>query len=282
MRPADSALNPDGLGRRALARRVLGGAVGALIGGAVLASARAVDPAASAAASPFTNNAASPFTNNAASNAASDAGRPGPDLAARFRVSLTPRGRAARVQHWQLSRSEAEISWIKGDGLEEIWRRDGSGIRLLRVLRQDRHLIDYPAGELRVLQVALDWHELGSLFAETDLPLLKPETRPQPRARAVQPLRWAGRIGAEQVDLLWDAAAGLPLRLVRRSPAGQVLFERTALHRVAPAGWPVAGAGTRDFQRLDAADFGDMPDNPVVQKAQAFDQRAGWRHAHGD
>lgn len=202
----------------------------------------------------------------------------GHDLAARFRVSLTPRGGTVRVQHWQLRRSRAEISWIKGDGLEEIWRRDSSGIRLLRVLRPDHHLIDYPAGELRALQVVLDWQELGSLFAESDLPLLRRESA----ARPGQPVRWAGRIGTEQVDLLWDAAARLPLRLARRGQAGQVLFERTALHGVAPADWPVAGAGTEDFQRLDAADFGDMAHNPVVQKAQAFDQRAGWRQRHAD
>ena len=79
-----------------------------------------------------------------------------------------------------------------------------------------------------------------------------------------------------------SAGARLPVRLVRHSPTGQVLFERTALHRIAPADWPVAGAGTGNFQRLDAADFGDMQDNPVVQKAQAFDQRAGWRRAHSD
>ena len=258
VRGAERALNPARLGRRALARRVVAGAVAALIGCAAPASAWADGPTA-------TLTASMPAA-------------PGPDLAARFRVSLTPRGGAVRVQHWQVVRSQAQISWIKGDGLEEIWRQDGSGIRLLRVLRLDRHLIDYPAGELRALHVTLDWHELGSLFAEGDLPLLK---RQSP-ARPGQPQRWAGRIGADQVDLLWDAAARLPLRLSRRSRAGQVLFERTALHPVAPADWPVAGAGTADFQRLDAADFGDMADNPVVQKAQAADQRAGWRHTHGD
>ena len=246
--PPVAALTPAGAGRRACCGLALLGVAVAAMGGTV--------PAGDAAAAP------------------------GPDLTARFRVSLTRRGGASQVQHWQLGRSDAEISWIKGDGLEEIWRRDRSGIRLLRVLRAERHLIDYPAGELRALQVALDWAELGSLFAETDLPLLKPDR--QPRARPGQPVRWAGRIGVEQVDLLWDGAARLPLRLLRRSPAGQVLFERTALHPVPPADWPVAGAGTADFQRLDAADFGDMADNPVVQKAQALDQRAGWRRAHHD
>lgn len=262
---ADRALNPSRLGRRALGRRALGRrAFGRwLLGGAVAAVLGRVASASSA---------------QAANPKASDPSPVDPDLAARFRVSLTPRGGPPQVQHWQLRRSQTEISWIKGDGLEDIWRRDSSGIRLLRVLRAERHLIDYPAGELRALQVAPDWQELGSLFAESDLPLLHRESPVRPG----QPVRWAGRIGAEQVDLLWDAAARLPLRLARRSPAGQVLFERTALHPIAPADWPAAGAGTGDFQRLDAADFGDMADNPVVQKAQAFDQRAGWRRTHRD
>ena len=199
-----------------------------------------------------------------------------PDLAAKFRVSLTLAGGHTQRQEWQLTRSASEISWIKGDGVEEIWRRDRSGIRLERVLRADRHVIDYPAGELRAMAVTLDWQELGGLFSEAALARLKPSGL----ARQDQPQRWQGVVDGEKIDLQWDPIASLPIRLARSGRNGRVLFERTALHQATPAGWPQAGAGVEDFQRLDAADFGDMADNPVVRKALARDQKAGWRQAH--
>ena len=201
-----------------------------------------------------------------------------PALAARFRVTLARPGRPVQRQTWQLTRSGTLITWLKGPATEDLWQRDRSGIRLVRVMRSERHVIEYSAGELRTLEVAIDWPTLGSLFPAANLALLTP--------RGIQhdgqPQRWAGRIGAEQVDLLWDPVAQLPVRLARQGPGGRVLFKRVALHASAPRDWPSAGADTDDFQRLDAADFGDMDYNPVVRRARAEDERAGWRQPHHD
>ena len=215
-----------------------------------------------------------------ASPAATDPA-PLPALAAQFRVTLSRPGLAPRQQTWQLVRSADQISWQKGPGTEEIWRRDASGIRLARVMRADRHVIDYSAGELRALEVAVDWLALASLFPAARLALLKAMPSPQGQGQG-KTQHWVGRIGAEQVDLLWDPVAQLPARLARSGPGGRVLFERTALQASIPAHWPQPGAGIDDFQRVDAADFGDMDYNPVVRKAQALDQRAGWRRGHAD
>ena len=201
-----------------------------------------------------------------------------PALAARFRVTLARPGRPVQRQTWQLTRSGTLITWLKGPATEELWQRDRSGIRLARVMRSERHVIEYSAGELRTLEVAVDWPTLGSLFPAASLALLTPSGT----HRDGQPQRWAGRIGAEQVDLLWDPVAQLPVWLARQGPGGRVLFKRVALHASAPRDWPSAGADTDDFQRLDAADFGDMDYNPVVRRARAEDERAGWRKPHHD
>ena len=208
-------------------------------------------------------------------NSPSASGQPAdaPPLAARFRVTWTARGQPAQVQQWQLQRSATEISWIKGGGREDIWRLDPSGIRLERVLRRDRHLIDYSAGELRTLGVQIDWQALGSLFDPADLARL----RCLHCAKAGAWPHYRGDLDGEQVDLRWDPVARLPVQLLRRSKAGQVLYQRLALSAAAPADWPRAGADSADFQRLDAADFGDMEYNPVVRQEQARDALAGWR-----
>ena len=212
-----------------------------------------------------------------AGDAAASAGLPA--LAAQFRVTLTRPGQPARQQTWQLTRSDSLITWLKGPDTEELWRRDSSGIRLERVLRSDRHVIDYSAGELRALEVMVDWADLATLFPAAQLALLKARPTARPAGQAQH---WVGRIGSEQVDLQWDRVAQLPLRLARNGRSGRVLFERIALQASAPASWPQAGAGIDDFQRVDAADFGDMAYNPVVRKAHALDERAGWRRPHAD
>lgn len=224
---------------------------------------------------------ASPWAwgNDAAAAAADPPGSSLPALAAQFRVTLSRPGQARQTQTWQITRSHSLITWLKGPGTEELWRRDRSGIRLERVMRSDRHVIEYSAGELRALDVVLDWGALATLFPADQLKGLRPLASP---ARAGPVLHLRGHIGQEQVDLLWDPAAQLPVRLARSGPQGQVLFERIALHAQAPAAWPQAGAGLDDFQRVDASDFGDMAYNPVVRKAHALDQRAGWRRTHAD
>ena len=203
-----------------------------------------------------------------------DSSTPLPDLAARFEVRWAPTGDATRVQQWQLVRVAGQISWIKPGGLEEIWRQDAVGIRLERVLRQRRHVIDYSAGELRALGVALDWRELGSLVSESALARLQrlPDDGPWHHHH--------GRLGDDQVDLLWDPVARLPQRLQRQGSSGQVVYQRLAVLPAPPADWPVAGANTQGFERIDAADFGDLEKNPVVRQELARDQRAGWRPLH--
>ena len=203
-----------------------------------------------------------------------DSSTPLPDLAARFEVRWTPTGEAARVQHWQLVRGPDQISWIKPGGLEEIWRRDAVGIRLERVLRQRRHVIDYAAGELRALAIGVDWRDLGSLVPESALARLQR----LPDSGAWQ--HFQGQLGDDVVDLLWDPVARLPQRLQRQGSSGQVVYQRLAVLPAPPADWPVAGANTQGFERIDAADFGDLEKNPVVRQELARDQRAGWRPLH--
>ena len=205
-----------------------------------------------------------------------------PDWVARFRVSFSAPGRPPQTQTWQLSRTATEIAWIKGHGIEEIWRRDRSGIRLERVLRADRHSVAYSAGELRTLGVMLDWRDLGSLFSEPDLAQL--QRAPQRQSRGSQqrdaPQHYRGKLAGEQIDLVWDPLARLPVQLVRQGKTGRVVYQRLASLPIAPADWPRPGSGTDDFAHLDAADFGDMDSNPVVRQEQARDERAGWRRAH--
>ena len=144
-----------------------------------LPPAAQADTQTGAAATAATTAATTAVT---AATAAPAAAPPGwPDLSARYRVSFQAPGAPVKSQRWQISRSATEITWFKDSGTEEIWRRDADapahGIRLERVLRQDRHIIEYSAGELRTLGVVVDWQALGTVLPEAELARLKHRRR---------------------------------------------------------------------------------------------------------
>lgn len=199
------------------------------------------------------------------------------ELRASWRVRFEPRGGKAQEQTWHLHRGADRSVWSKGS-VDEVWRRGASGISLERVMHAQRHVIDYTAGELRTLGVERDWDDLGTLFSERDLAALKPAG---PRARDGRQ-RLRGTVAGEQVELLWDARARLPAALVQTNARGRVRFERIDVVVGADAARAWRGeASAADYARIDAADFGDMEGDPVVRIAMAFDQRLGWRRAHG-
>jgi hypothetical protein len=204
------------------------------------------------------------------------------DLNAQFKVFFKPpaanKTAAASVQTWTLSRRADRITFIKG-AIEEIWTRDAhGGIGLSRIFRSDKAIVDYSPGELKTLGMQPRWETLGTLFDEAAIRMLMPRGVSTVAGREVY--RFTGKLGAEQVDLAWDAKARLPVRLLRNGPTGRVSFELQATHEVAPSTWPIAGAGSDSFERIDAADFGDMESNPMVRKAYAYDVGLGWRTAH--
>ena len=198
------------------------------------------------------------------------------DLSASFKVNFQPKSGRGQSQTWSLVRRGAEIVWSKGDTLDEIWRLEASGIALQRVMHDERHVIEYSAGELRTLGVAVDWRELASLLGEHDLASLSSVRLA--RLPAGQTL-YRGRLAGDQVEVLWDDVACLPIRMIREGSKGRVQMVRQAVEW----GGAAANDATRrasDYARLDAADFGDMEYNPVVRRVMAQEERLGWRRAH--
>ena len=202
-----------------------------------------------------------------------------PALAASFRVTWTAPGQAPRQQVWRLRRGAAELVWDKGDAQTDLWRRDAGGIRLDRVLHGEQAVVAYSAGELRTLQLSLDWRALARLLSDDDLAQLQPApASSQTRAQFGTGLVGSrGQLAGEQESLVWDSRHQLPQRLLRRHAGGQVLFERTALHTAAAPAWPTAEAQSAHYRHIDSADLGDLADDPAARRVQQLDERLGWR-----
>ena len=198
---------------------------------------------------------------------------------AHYRVSIETRAadgrRGWRSADWYFYREAERIALVKG-AVEDIWLRDAGGLHFERVFHTERRVIDYSAGELATLGVAVDWQALSGFV---DLEALKAAGREGVGASRV--LRYTGTQHGQAVSLRWSPALGLPTRIERRDASGlRVRHELVASASAPLPGWPLPGARSADYLHIDAADFGDMEYDPVVRKAEALDVLAGWRRAH--
>lgn len=198
-----------------------------------------------------------------------------PPLAARFSVSTTP---SASSQTWYFFRDAQRIAVLKGD-VDEVWHRDTQGrIRFERVFHPERQAVDYSPGELAALRVEVDWVALGSFIDPQELATLKPVSRNGQGPNSVQRLQ--GQHGGQTLRVDWLPALQLPALISRHTQAGHTRITLMHHSTTAPATWPQPGQRSAHYLRFDAADFGDMPYEPVVRKSEAIDIRAGWRAAH--
>lgn len=204
-------------------------------------------------------------------------------LAARFSVTVVPPARGQdrneRRAEWTFIRDARQIALLKG-AIDEVWHRDEQGrVRFERVFHDDQRVVDYSTGELATLDVRVDWTALSTFIDPRELLPLKLVSVRGRGADARVTLR--GAVGGEMLVVEWMPALQLPASLKRTGKDGAItridLRQHTA---VAPASWPVPGARSASYLRLDAADFGDMDYDPVVRKAEALDIRLGWRTAH--
>ncbi len=280
-------LNLTGLAARRVARKGLRRALGLalLAGAAATAQAHggaphAHAPAGSASAAP----AALPDT-PACASAVPGADAPAwPAVQAAFDVSVSHAdGKPPAAQRWQLWRGADLIVLRKGQ-IEDRWQREANGaVSLARVFHDERRVVDYTAGELVTLGIAVDWLALGRFVGGAEFAALGCANGQQAADDSAEGRRYEGRLpDGRQVSLRWNEARQLPSSLERRSEDGRrVRYELVANERLsadeaeAPAGVPL------DYLRIDAADFGDMPYDPFVRKVEAFDVRAGWRAPHG-
>ena len=225
------------------------------------------DAAAHAGDTAAANN---PAVAGSAASAQATLHTPALPVVARYRVTLIePAATPRDAQDWTFVREANRIAIGKGN-VEELWLRAPNGsISLQRVFHDEQRVIDYPAGELRALGVAADWAALASFV--------------DPQAdRSRCPAATNANTADPDPVCAWNADAQLPAHWTQTLPRGaSVRYVLIGWLRTAPPDWPMPGVRGADYLHIDAADFGDMPYDPAVRKAEALDIRAGWRGSHG-
>jgi len=205
-------------------------------------------------------------------------------VAARYAVTIeratAGSSRVKSQQHtWYFYRDAERIALLKGS-VDEVWFRDAhQRVSFERVFHDDERVVDYSTGELATLNVTVDWAALSTFVDPSELAQLKVVSKQGKGKDARVHLR--GRVGQEQVTVDWLPALQLPQSLTRQVNGGVTVRMVMLASSSGPLpNWPVIGAKSVNYLHLDAADFGDMDDDPVVRKSEALDTRLGWRASH--
>lgn len=208
-----------------------------------------------------------------------------PPGAAHFAVTTQAAARlgqpvpTARSSVWTLHRSATQIALLK-DRFEEVWTRDAQGrLSFERSFHEHGKTASYSAGELETLGVRPDWATLARFIDSDELLGLQLKSRVGQGAKLR--LRLEGESGGQKVRVDWMPALQLPALIVRSGAGGPASrIELLAHATTAPADWPQPGVRSANYQRIDAADFGDMPREPVAWMSEAMDIHSGWRRPH--
>ena len=194
-------------------------------------------------------------------------------LAARYRLKS-----GSIDSDWYLWRDNATVETADlATGQNTIWEKLGrDDYRYRRVFNREQRVVDYSPGEIRTRNGEPDWPKLESVVSPQLLAALRRgESRP---AFGQTAAHYSGTIKGQQIDLWWLEQARLPMYLEIVSAGRHLAMTLQALHDRAPADWPRAtGEKIADYGQIDAADFGDMENDPFVARVM---QQGGSHRGH--
>lgn len=94
-------------------------------------------------------------------------------------------------------------------------------------------------------------------------------------------VRYVGRLGNEQVEVIWLPLQALPARLVRIHGDDKYTLELKEIRQTPDTSWPLADQEQIDaYEWIDGSDLGDMEYDPFVRKVLAMDAGRSSGHSH--
>lgn len=200
-------------------------------------------------------------------------------IAARYQEVYEGADGHRKTDRLHVARRARQVEFARA-GYVELWERDDRGeITWQRIFHEHRKLIGYTPGELRTQSLTPSWNALNTLIDTNVLKNLKRtgQTRWQHRWAT----QYRGRLGEENVDVLWLEAERLPAEIVRRGKNGAYRLSLRELRATPASGWPQAELlRAADYEYIDAADLGDREYDPFVRRVLAMDAARGSGHAH--
>jgi hypothetical protein len=200
------------------------------------------------------------------------------EIACRYEMKVTPKSKKSSDKAWFFWRTPDMIQTLDADGdYGEIWGRTVTGnIQYRKLYHADKTAVEYMFTDRPVNNMSFDWVKLSAMLSRQELDQLKRVKKTRVLGRDAE-LR-KGEINGQSLEVLWLPNEELPVSIVRKDKSGRMelhLVEITALSVARRK--PVSAEEISNYRHIDAADFGDMENDPFVKKVLAAE---GHRHHH--
>jgi hypothetical protein len=194
------------------------------------------------------------------------------EVACRYEMKVIPPAKikAPSNKAWFFWRKQNMVQTQDADGdYGELWERTANGsIQYRKFYPADKTAIEYMPADSPTNNMNFDWFKLSSMLTQQELDALKLVKKTKVLGHSAE-LR-KGKTDGQNIEVLWLPDENLPARIVRKDKTGSVelrLVEITPLSAAKQN--PIAVEEIANYRQIDAADFGDMENDPFVKKLMA-------------
>ena len=196
-----------------------------------------------------------------------------PELACRYELTVTPQAKNQALKSknsWYFWRKNTLVQTGSADGAYgEIWERTGKGVILYKKLyHADKTAVEYMPADRTIDNSDFNWFKLSSMLSRQELDGLKPLKKTRVLGRKAQWLK--GKSAGQNLKVLWLLEEKLPANIVRTDKTSRAELRLVEISPLSSAPrQPVRLEDIADYRHIDAADIGDMENDPFVKKLLA-------------
>jgi len=208
-----------------------------------------------------------------------DSANPSEQVACRYEMKvMSHANNKALTDHraWFFWRQANMIQTQDADGdYGEIWERTDNGtIQYRKLYHTDKTAVEYMPADRPTNQMNFDWYKLSSMLSREELDALKLVKKTHVLGRNAE-LR-KGKTDDQNIEVLWLPDEKLPAKIIRKDKNGSMELRLAEILPLSKAPRKsVDLEAIANYRHIDAADFGDMENDPFVKKVMAAE---GHRH----
>jgi len=201
------------------------------------------------------------------------------EVACRYEMKVIPHAlsKAPSSITWFFWRKPGIVQTLDADGNHgEIWEQTANGsIQYRKLYHADKTAVEYMPSDMTTNNMSFDWVKLATMLSQQELDALKPIKKTQFLGFRAE-LR-KGKTDGQILEVQWLLDEHLPASIIREDKTGRVelrlveIEPMSATHRK-----PVNIEEIASYRHIDAADFGDMENDPFVKKVMS----ANGHHHH--
>ncbi len=196
------------------------------------------------------------------------------DVACRYETTITPDDKsiAPTTTTWFFWRKSNIIQTQDQSGhYGEIWEKTATGnIQYRKFYPADKTAVEYMPADSTTHNLDFDWNKLSNMLSRQELDALKRVEKKPVLGRSAE-VR-TGKIKDQSLEVLWLPTEQLPASIIRKDKTGTVelkLVEITPLSAAQQK--PIDSETIANYRQIDAADFGDMENDPFVKKLMSVE-----------